>query len=225
LSDFRRLLVSAVGVIAIFGIAQALAQAQRPPQPPQPAQPRDPGRTVPPTVQHRGENFSAGKTPQQLFASDCSGCHRAAQGLAKNKGANSLGEFMREHYTNSRESAYALASYLNSVRNAAAPPRVPPTQAPGAPTAPGAPGATERPTTASVPRPPGTIPGEGEPTPPAGEPPKPTAEQPPRQPPPPPAATKRGARGQAAAKQLLVAPPEPPPPPPPPKVEVPEIFD
>jgi hypothetical protein len=211
LSEFRRLVLSAVGIVAIFGIAEALAQAQRPPQPPRP---------VPAPVQHRGENFSAGKTPQQLFASDCSGCHRAPQGLAKNKGATMLGEFMREHYTNNRESAYALAAYLNSVRNVAPPPRVPPSQAPGAP------GANDRPATASVPRPPGTVP-EGD-TPPAGEPPKPGAEQP-RQPPGA-TATKRGARGapQAAAKQLPAAVPEAPPapsPPPPPKVEVPEIFD
>ena len=33
----------------------------------------------------RGENFSAGKSPAQLFASDCtgSGCHKGPQGLGK----------------------------------------------------------------------------------------------------------------------------------------------
>ena len=35
----------------------------------------------------KGENYSAGKTPQQLFNSDCtgSGCHAGPQGLARGK--------------------------------------------------------------------------------------------------------------------------------------------
>lgn len=60
----------------------------------------------------KGENFSA-KPPAQLFASDCTGagCHKSPQGLAKSQGIGLAG-FLREHYTNSRESAAALASYL-----------------------------------------------------------------------------------------------------------------
>jgi hypothetical protein len=193
LSEFRRLvLLLAVGIAALNGDVQAFAQVyaqfQRPPQ----------ARPAP--VQHRGENFSAGKTPQQLFASDCSGCHRAPQGLARNRSAGTLGEFMREHYTNSRESAYSLANYLNSVRSAAPPPRPAPTTPAG--------GAA----TASVPRPPGSIPGDGD---------SPAAEQPPRQGPSA-AASKRNGRGapvQAAARQTL--PSEPPEP----KPDLPEIFD
>ena len=80
----------------------------------------------------KGENYSAGKTPAQLFSSDCtgSGCHSAPQGLAKGKASGELSNFLREHYTNSQQSADALAKYLNSlsrrgrsVRKSTAPPR------------------------------------------------------------------------------------------------------
>jgi hypothetical protein len=65
----------------------------------------------------QGENYSAGKAPAQLFNSDCTGagCHRVPQGLAKGRGSGSLSDFLREHYTNSRESAAALAGYLLGV--------------------------------------------------------------------------------------------------------------
>jgi hypothetical protein len=65
----------------------------------------------------RGENFSAGKSAAQLFTSDCtgSGCHKSAQGLARDRGVGSLASFLREHYTNSRESAATLATYLVSL--------------------------------------------------------------------------------------------------------------
>ncbi len=64
----------------------------------------------------RGENFSAGKSPAQLFASDCTGagCHKGPQGLGKGGGIGLAG-FLREHYTNSRESAAALANYLSKI--------------------------------------------------------------------------------------------------------------
>jgi hypothetical protein len=67
-------------------------------------------------VTSRGENFSA-KPPAALFASDCTGagCHKGPQGLAKGQGFGSLAGFLREHYTNSRESAAALASYLSKI--------------------------------------------------------------------------------------------------------------
>jgi hypothetical protein len=58
----------------------------------------------------KGENFSA-KPPAALFNSDCTGagCHKGPQGLAKGQSQGSLAGFLREHYTNSRESAAALA--------------------------------------------------------------------------------------------------------------------
>ena len=70
----------------------------------------------------RGENFSA-KPPAQLFASDCtgSGCHKSPQGLVRTQGFSSLAGFLREHYTNSRESAAALANYLSKLPSAPEP--------------------------------------------------------------------------------------------------------
>jgi hypothetical protein len=71
----------------------------------------------------KGENFSAGKPPAQLFASDCTGagCHKGPQGLTKRLMPGSLAGFLREHYTNSRESAAALASYLSKLPSAPEP--------------------------------------------------------------------------------------------------------
>jgi hypothetical protein len=88
--------------------------------------------STPPQGVSRGENFSAGKPAAQLFASDCTGagCHKGPQGLARDRGAGSLASFLREHYTNSRESASALATYLVGVPGAArADPKQPPPRA------------------------------------------------------------------------------------------------
>ena len=74
------------------------------------------GDGPPPSGTSRGENFSA-KPPAQLFASDCTGagCHKSPQGLNKGQGFGGLAGFLREHYTNSRESAAALAAYLSKL--------------------------------------------------------------------------------------------------------------
>ncbi len=61
------------------------------------------------------ENLDQGKTPAQLFASDCAICHKSPQGLAARGGLFGLEDFLREHYTASRESAAAIASYLRAV--------------------------------------------------------------------------------------------------------------
>lgn len=84
----------------------------------------------------RGENFSAGKAPAALFASDCtgSGCHKSPQGLGKNVGLGGLAGYLREHYTNSRESAASLARYLSSIPDAKEA-RTPPAARPGKPAA------------------------------------------------------------------------------------------
>lgn len=77
----------------------------------------------PPQGVSRGENFSA-KPPAQLFASDCTGagCHKGPQGLGrKGLGIGGLAGFLREHYTNSRESAAALANYLSGLPSGPAP--------------------------------------------------------------------------------------------------------
>ena len=60
------------------------------------------------------ESLDKGKTPAQLFASDCSACHKSPQGLAKSGGLFGLDSFLREHYTASRETATAIANYLKS---------------------------------------------------------------------------------------------------------------
>jgi hypothetical protein len=61
------------------------------------------------------ESLDKGKNPAQLFASDCSGCHKSAQGLAKAGGLFGLENFLRTHYTASRETAAAIANYVRSV--------------------------------------------------------------------------------------------------------------
>ena len=66
------------------------------------------------------ESLDQGKTPAQLFASDCAICHKSPQGLAKGGGLFGIQGFLREHYTASRESAAAIASYLDQVDRAAA---------------------------------------------------------------------------------------------------------
>jgi hypothetical protein len=79
----------------------------------------------------KGENFSAKPAPA-LFASDCTGsdCHKGPQGLAKGKSVGGLAGFLREHYTNSRESAAALAAYLMKVPAGAEPREARPARAP-----------------------------------------------------------------------------------------------
>ena len=69
------------------------------------------------------ESLDRGKSPAQLFASDCSGCHKSPQGLGKYGGLAGLGSFLREHYTASRETAAAIASYLKAMDTGPAPGR------------------------------------------------------------------------------------------------------
>src|SRR5581483_1374962 len=59
------------------------------------------------------ENFS-NKPPPALFNADCTGagCHKGPQGLGKGQSQSSLAGFLREHYTNSRQSAANLAAYI-----------------------------------------------------------------------------------------------------------------
>ncbi len=68
------------------------------------------------------ENLDQGKTPAQLFASDCAICHKSPQGLAKSGGLFGVETFLRSHYTASRESAAAIAKYLEAAGNAPAAP-------------------------------------------------------------------------------------------------------
>ena len=67
------------------------------------------------------ESLDTGKTAAQLFASDCVICHKSPQGLAKSGGVLGLDNFLREHYTASRESAATIAAYLRSMGGGPAP--------------------------------------------------------------------------------------------------------
>lgn len=72
------------------------------------------------------DNLDQGKTPAQLYASDCAICHKSPQGLAKAGGLFGVQSFLREHYTASKEAAAAIAAYLESVDRGPAPRRTPP---------------------------------------------------------------------------------------------------
>src|SRR3954452_21519461 len=61
------------------------------------------------------EDLNRGKSPTQLFASDCADCHRSPRALGKRDNASALADFLRVHYTASRESAAAIANYLVSL--------------------------------------------------------------------------------------------------------------
>jgi hypothetical protein len=67
------------------------------------------------------QDLTAGKTPAQLFASDCSACHRTPAGLAGNRDAPTLAAFLRQHYTTNPNAAGALAAYLGGFTGTAAP--------------------------------------------------------------------------------------------------------
>jgi hypothetical protein len=60
-----------------------------------------------------GQDFTAGKTPAQLFNSDCSECHRTPNGLAKGRDVKTLAGFLREHYTTKLDTAGSLAAYVS----------------------------------------------------------------------------------------------------------------
>jgi hypothetical protein len=65
-----------------------------------------------PPMAHAQTNIDQGKTPVQIFASDCAVCHKAARGLANGRDSLTLTRFLSEHYTSSREQAAALAAYV-----------------------------------------------------------------------------------------------------------------
>jgi hypothetical protein len=58
------------------------------------------------------QDLAAGRTPAQLFASDCSACHHSPQGLGKKYNTGSLTGFLRAHYTTTPETAGSLAKYV-----------------------------------------------------------------------------------------------------------------
>ncbi|MBK5962465.1 hypothetical protein CCR97_30380, partial [Rhodoplanes elegans] len=77
-------------------------------------------------------DLTAGKSPAQMFTSDCSACHKSASGLSRGRDPSSVARFLREHYTSSPANAGALAAYLAGAGGAApADPRGRGRQAPG----------------------------------------------------------------------------------------------
>jgi hypothetical protein len=60
------------------------------------------------------QDLTAGKTPAQLFHSDCAECHRSPGSVAGTRDVHELAAFLREHYTTKSETAGALAAYVSS---------------------------------------------------------------------------------------------------------------
>jgi hypothetical protein len=63
------------------------------------------------------EDFDKGKTPAQMFRTDCGICHRTPSGLGAKMSPYALASFLTVHYTASRAIAGVLASYLISLRD------------------------------------------------------------------------------------------------------------
>jgi outer membrane biosynthesis protein TonB len=57
-------------------------------------------------------NIDQGKSPAEIYSSDCATCHKTPRGLAAGKNSLMLSAFLREHYTASRDEAAALAAYV-----------------------------------------------------------------------------------------------------------------
>jgi mono/diheme cytochrome c family protein len=66
----------------------------------------------------RAENLDEGKPAARLFADGCSTCHHRARGLAKGRFTVTLYLFLQQHYASNSTSAWALASYLESLDEA-----------------------------------------------------------------------------------------------------------
>jgi mono/diheme cytochrome c family protein len=70
----------------------------------------------------RAQNLDEGKSATKIFADSCTTCHRSARGLARGRFRLTLYLFLQQHYASNSSSAWALASYLESVEG---PPRRP----------------------------------------------------------------------------------------------------
>jgi hypothetical protein len=65
-----------------------------------------------PAVAQAQTNIDQGKSPAEIFATDCATCHKSARGLANGRGSSGLASFLVEHYTASKDQAAALAAYV-----------------------------------------------------------------------------------------------------------------
>jgi len=61
------------------------------------------------------QNLDQGKPASKLFAEGCASCHRSARALAKGRFRLTLYLFLQKHYASGSSSAWALASYLESI--------------------------------------------------------------------------------------------------------------
>jgi hypothetical protein len=75
-----------------------------------------------PAVSHAQTNIDQGKSPAEIFASDCATCHKTARGLANGRGSLGLASFLVEHYTASKDQAAALAAYVMGAGGGDSPP-------------------------------------------------------------------------------------------------------
>ncbi len=75
-----------------------------------------------PAMAHAQTNLDQGKSASQIFAAACAECHKAPRALAAGKNSSTLTEFLREHYTTSRDQAAALAAYVLGGRDTIAAP-------------------------------------------------------------------------------------------------------
>ena len=64
------------------------------------------------------QNLDAGKSATRIFADNCASCHRSPRGLTKGRFRLTLYLFLQKHYVSGSSSAWALASYLESVESA-----------------------------------------------------------------------------------------------------------
>lgn len=100
-----RIALAAVGVIWL-GAAAAQPRSASAPRP-GPALPESGHQT-------EAIDLNEGKTPAQMFASDCAVCHQRPHGLAKGRNASQLATFLRQHYTTGTRQAGMIAAYLTS---------------------------------------------------------------------------------------------------------------
>lgn len=116
-------LVQVVLATAVLALAVPLA-ADAQPRSGAPSQRQAPEL---PASGHQTEaiDLNEGKTPAQMFASDCAVCHQKAQGLAKGRNAGQLTSFLRQHYTTGVEQARAVAAFLTSGGNERGPAAAP----------------------------------------------------------------------------------------------------
>jgi len=63
------------------------------------------------------QNIDAGKSATRIFSDSCTTCHRSPRGLARGRFRLTLYMFLQQHYASNSSSAWALASYLESVED------------------------------------------------------------------------------------------------------------